>query len=133
TVPLEYNDTTVSHLLFVFNTACPYCEKNAPNWEQIYKISNNNSLKITGISLHDIDKTKEWINKNKVSFPIVTTGEEGLDSTYKIGAIPQTILVSGNGIVKKVWTGELNSEQLNEILQLSPALSLNQQQKKEQL
>jgi cytochrome c biogenesis protein CcmG, thiol:disulfide interchange protein DsbE len=112
---LIYSDSTKKYLLFLFSTTCPHCEKNIPIWQSLIA-SMDNHIKILGVSTQKLNETKQFIQGKIVNFRIVTAYEDtSFQRKYRVIGVPETILIDGEGKVEKVWMGELQPDQINEI------------------
>lgn len=117
---ITYLDSTKKYLFFVFSTTCPYCEKNLEHWKYLEGDNHDESLRIIWLSIHDLDKTREYVGKKNLNFDIAVA-DTSFSRKYKIGGVPKTILIKGNGTVEKVWTGVLDAEKMKEIQTLTGA------------
>lgn len=105
-------------LLLVFNTTCPSCQNNLANWEQIVLAADPQRVEITGISLHDLSRTRDFAAGRELSFPVTVPLDADFVERYKVDAVPQTILVAGDGRVREVWLGVLDEAQVAKIRRL---------------
>ena len=112
---VAYNDPSKQYLLFVFSTTCLHCEKNFPLWKSLAAHAPG-QCEITGVSIHAVDKTFDYIERQEANFPSVSvSGDTSFARKYKITGVPQTLLITGGGVVKKNWVGELSPDQVKEI------------------
>ena len=114
TAEFTYSDTKKRYLLFVLSTKCPHCEKNLPLWKEIANTANE-TVNIFGISLDNFEQTKEYASIKDIGFYLASVADTSFGRKYKIGGVPETILIDGNSKVEKVWIGELSKESLNDI------------------
>lgn len=127
TKELSYQDPSRKYLLFVLSTTCPHCAKMLPVWKLIATHKAENCT-VLGLCLHDLDQTTKFIAANNVGFYTASVAQDtSFGRKYKIGGIPETILIRGNGTVEKAWVGELTTNQADEISGLisTSTLSLN--------
>lgn len=110
-------------LFFVFNTSCPHCEHNLAIWNMIVHNLDPNICGALGLSTDGLDMTREYVKRNNVPFRVVTIIDSTFRSDYKLGGIPQTFLISHDGIVKSVWRGRLQTDDIERILEKISALS----------
>jgi peroxiredoxin len=115
TTELKYDEPKNKHLLFIFSTTCPHCEKTMPAWDTIAQKTSSNNCSIIGISVDSIRQTTEYVLKKKLAFYVSSVSDSGFIKNYKIPGWPETILVESGGIVQKTWVGELSPEQIAEI------------------
>lgn len=115
TIDFAYTDSEKRYLLFVLSTTCPHCENNLIHWQDLIDGIDNNKVNIFGISISDHDKTLRYVSEKRVGFYTCSIADTNFTKEYKIPGVPETILVSGGGVVEKVWIGELNDEHINEI------------------
>lgn len=122
-----YSDSSKKYLIFVLSTTCPHCEKNLVAWNSLSRQFSPDSVMIFGVSLDGFSETQEYITAKDVRFFTASAADTSFGRKYKISGIPETMLVSGRGILEKVWIGELNPNQLHEIRQLigNSAASIN--------
>ena len=116
-------DAGKRQLLFIFSTTCPYCEKTLPVWSHMAgDAAGNGNVSVMGVSTTPLVETKKYIEERKPGFFIVTAAvDTSFSRKYKISGVPETILVRGNGTVIKVWIGELQPDQVEEIQTLLSA------------
>ena len=116
---VRYADPAKKYLLLVLSTTCPHCAKTLPVWDVIARNRPNNA-DVLGISVHDVDHTKKYVEESKINFYVVSV-DTSFYRKYKISGVPETILVSGDGTVEKSWIGELTADQSTEIQNLMGA------------
>lgn len=112
---ISYNESGRLHLLFVFNTTCPACKENLPNWNEISQKRNNRACAVVGVSFHSLELTKKYVLEKGVKFEVLVPRDSVFVKNYKPNAIPQTLLIERGGKVRKVWTGILSPENKKEI------------------
>lgn len=115
TEQINFEDSTKVYLLFVFNTTCPACKSNLPNWKEIgHKVDPSRCL-LRGISLHDIERTKRYLTQSGIDFIVGVANDSVFIKSYKLYQIPQALLIEHGGMVKNVWMGQLNEAYKEEI------------------
>ncbi|HEV8538893.1 MAG TPA: redoxin family protein [Bacteroidota bacterium] len=116
---LTYNEPSAKYLLFVLSTTCPHCSNNLARWQTIADRCNDEGFYVVGISIHDLELTRKYISSKKIGFNLTSCSDSSFTRKYKISAVPETILISGDGTVEKTWVGELTEEQVSEIVGLT--------------
>jgi peroxiredoxin len=96
-------------LLFVFSVSCPSCLKSLPRWNMISDSLKKSECKVMGISINDIDRTIKYFNELKPHFPVFAAQDSLFKIHFKIGFVPQTILINKDGIVLNNWGGVIDS------------------------
>jgi len=110
---LNYADASVPTVLYVFTPQCGWCKKNIDNLRML--ISNSgSSYRIVGVSLTRQD-LKEYIEKEHLKLPVYTDISEPTKLAYRVGGTPETIVVSPQSKVLKVWLGVYQDEIRQEI------------------
>jgi peroxiredoxin len=113
-VKVEYPSSKKT-VLFWFSTECPSCEYDLEFWKQIYQKHSLGMLRFFGVTSSDEDKTKEFIKKFQLEFPVLVLSDFSLLEKYRVEVIPQTMLIDTNGMVQKVWPGSLSENYKKEI------------------
>jgi len=118
TTVIDYSNPAKGYLFFVLSTTCPHCERTLPHWQSIAD-SKSENFDVLGISIHNIDETRNFLASKSVGFYTVSVlNDTSFNRKYKINGVPATFLVNGEGVVEKVWVGALNDEQTSEIQDL---------------
>jgi len=115
TYRLDYSDARKAHLLFVLSTTCPFCQKSLPNIQEMFDLHKTGSCDLLAVSIHDLLLTAQFAAERKIGFRLVSAPDEQFSRNYKIGVVPTTILVRGDGVVDRVWEGELTRTLMREI------------------
>lgn len=102
-------------VLFWFSTGCPSCEHNVEFWKQVYQKYQSSTLRFLGVTSADEEKTEELTSKFQFGFPVLIVSDYSLLDQYKVEVIPQTMLIDGNGMVRKVWPGPLSENYKTEM------------------
>lgn len=101
-------------LLFLFNTKCPYCTRNIPNWNALYdKLSDK--VQIMGIAIDSLKELQKYREGKDIIYPTFATTETNFRSKNKIGAIPQTILLDSGHRIIDIFIGVLNDESIGKL------------------
>jgi hypothetical protein len=96
-------DRSLPTILYVFKPSCGWCKRNLEN---IRAIADNapGRYKLIGLSL-SAEGLKEYIDQNHLAFPVYTNLSLEAIRSHKLGGTPQTIMISPERKVIKVWTG----------------------------
>lgn len=116
TTKIAYNGVVDKTLLLIFSTSCGACELNLPNRPEIASQLIGDHRRIVGISLNPLAKTKEYVLKNNIKYPVFVSSDTSFIKSYKLFAVPQTILIDGLGRIENIWTGVLDSLHVREVL-----------------
>jgi hypothetical protein len=93
-------DPTRPTALYVFTSSCPWCQRNAANIRALAE-QRQDKYRFVGLLLSDEGQMEG------PPFPFPVYGGMGPETreAYRLGAIPQMILVGPDGRVLKTWTG----------------------------
>jgi hypothetical protein len=95
--------------LYVFAPSCPWCARNADNIRFLAS-QREDKYRFVGLSLADADA-----DKSSLPFPVYAGLTADTRKSYKLGPIPQMILVGPDGRVLKTWTGAFSGTVEKEI------------------
>lgn len=108
-------------ILNFWATWCPPCQIEMPDIEKYY---NDNKDKTTIIAVNltetekSMEKTEEFLEKNGYTFPVVLDDKGLVVQKYLVRSIPTTYFIDGEGIIKKIYTGPVNEDQIKEYVNL---------------
>ncbi len=100
-------------LLLILSPSCPHCKANLRNWQALMPMVSPKN-----VFLIDVSDTADQIYLNSIAMPADTSlmrlnlPERSL---YSVTLTPMTIWMGPHGVVKQVWTGELQDDQIKQI------------------
>lgn len=90
-------------LLNLWATWCGPCKGEIPELVKMHDEYSARGFKVVGVSLDDTgaDGVKEFVQQEKINYPIVLDPEGKLANTFQTSIIPTTVLIDKTG--KIVW------------------------------
>lgn len=113
TARLDYGETQLSTVVFIITPDCGWCKKNVMNMRALVENAGNR-YRFVGLSLSS-DKLIDYVKENKLEFPIYTDLPILAMREYKLGGTPQTIVVSPQGKVTRIWSGAFAGDVQREV------------------
>ncbi len=99
--------------LVFFATWCGHCQAELPRLSEIYKTLSGQGLEILAVNLReDRGKLTLFAAENGLSFPVLMDVKGDVADLYGIRSIPTLLLIGSDGVVKKIFIGEVSEEQL---------------------
>src|SRR5262249_38825740 len=98
-----YDSSNKPTVLYVITPSCIWCRRNQPNIEKIAE-AKANDFRFIGLSLAE-SGLKEYVDEHHLKFPVYTGLTAETVRSLGLGSTPQTIVVSPEGKILKVWTG----------------------------
>jgi peroxiredoxin len=122
---LDYGADRRRALLFIFTPGCEACEQNVDHWKSILKKADGEAFRFIAIStVLDSSITKEFIRRHDLlDLPVIAVTDRASREEYNLSMTPQTILVSSEGRIERVWPGSLEEGKqadLEQYLDLKP-------------
>jgi len=99
-------------VLFILRTTCPFCRATLPIWERLADSLRRVAvppIELYAISLDPADSTRAYAKLHRLSYPVLTFPEPKLERLYRVGAVPQTVVLDNTGRVLYAMTGVLDS------------------------
>ena len=101
-------------------TWCPPCLKEMPTFEALQNEYSAKGLQVIGIALDDAEPVKEFLASKKITYPILLGENQGTKLAHDLGnivnTVPFTVIVNHEGQIVKTHMGDLDREQLLEIV-----------------
>jgi hypothetical protein len=108
-VTYSYGDDSRDTMLLVLSPGCHACDENWPKWNRLIKSLDTQSTRLVIANIASIPVTPDYISRHQISgIPLVAEVSAESLQAYRLGYTPQTILISHDGRVRKVYTGVLN-------------------------
>ncbi len=115
----EHQDQVV--LLNFWTTWCPPCKEEMPALQEVYERYQSQGFLVLGVNwtaIDDPDLVPTYVEELKLSFPILLD----IDSTvseelYQLLGLPTSVFVGRDGIVREVYIGALELDNLENKIQ----------------
>lgn len=87
-------------------TWCPPCRDSIPTIERLHKTYGGKGLVTLGVSLDDggWDEVKVFAQEQGITYTVLK-GEESVSDSYRVRAIPLTVLVDKEGRIARQYVG----------------------------
>jgi len=102
-VTVDYAKPAGGTLVYLFAANCGWCKRNLANIKAL-TAAIAPSYQVVGVA-RSPEGLGKYVEDNRPPFPVVAGVSESLQAAYKFGGTPETILVSPQGKVVKVWPG----------------------------
>ena len=105
-------------LIFVFSTKCKFCKASIEKWHEIVLRAKKQNLTVFAISMDSVSITRLYVEHNRLSDcdVFVPVNVREFSRQNRIVGVPVTILRSQVGTVESVWTGSIEQQQKEEIM-----------------
>jgi peroxiredoxin len=110
---LTYAGAGRSTVLYVFSPSCPWCRRNLPNIRQLVA-QRGDRYRFVGVSSSDAGLAA-YVVHNGLKFPVYTAIPDAVRRAYKLGSVPQMLVIDTDGRVVKNWRGAFTGPNENEI------------------
>lgn len=96
-------------LLNFWATWCPPCRAEMPSLNKLYQEKKSRGFEVIAISTdRSLSSVKDFLEKNKVSFPVLFDGDRTAAKVYRVFSMPTTFLIDRNGTIVEKFYGEYN-------------------------
>lgn len=97
-------------------TWCPPCQEEMPELDQFAK-RNQQKINFYAVNLEESNgKVREFMNKNKYTMAVLLDKEGVVAQQFQVTAIPTTIIVDKNGLIKHRKSGAMTMNELEGII-----------------
>lgn len=102
-------------------TWCAPCREEMPMLVDLQSQYGSEGLQVVGIALDDVQKVREFVQAFSITYPILVGSADvmAVNQSYgnQSGALPYSVLVDQQGIIRWQFSGTLQHDELVEILQ----------------
>jgi hypothetical protein len=102
-VTISYNSTNKPTVFYVITPSCIWCRRNQSNVNRLAD-AKANDFRFVGLSLTE-SGLKEYVAEHHLKFPVYARLPAETVESLGLGGTPQTIVVSPEGEILKLWTG----------------------------
>jgi len=112
-VVLNYADSKVPTVIYLFSPDCHWCERNLNNIRVLAENSNGR-FRFVGVSMTDKD-LQTYLSQNKLPFQSYHSPPDEVKVAYGFSSTPSTIVISPTGKVLQYWRGAYSEELQTEV------------------
>ena len=104
-------------ILNFWATWCGPCRKEMPDFIELQKEYAKDGLQFIGIALDQegAEKVRPFVEKNKISYPILIGNNDIADKYGGMNAIPVTFLIDRKGMIRNHYIGMRQKSDLEEM------------------
>lgn len=101
-----------------WGTWCKPCEKEMPAMDNQYAIYKEQGVQTLAVNIAQSEfEVQSFINRYDLDFPVVIDKTKSVMTQYNIDPLPTTILVSPEGKVQQIITGEMTEQQIAKFME----------------
>lgn len=101
-------------------TWCPPCREEMPELSALNTEYQSKNVVVVGIAIDEVGLIKEFTNETKISYPLLSAENEGMDLAASLGnnmgVLPYTVIIKADGTVEKTYFGKISKPLLEEAL-----------------
>ena len=104
-------------LINLWATWCPPCKAEMPTLNAYYESNKDKGFVVLAVNDHeDAATVSSFIKNSDFTFPVLLDTRSQVLDTYNVRALPTTFVIDRNGVIQHVHMGEINRQQLEEIV-----------------
>ncbi|MCK1997423.1 thiol-disulfide oxidoreductase ResA [Psychrobacillus psychrodurans] len=101
-----------------WGTWCKPCEREFPIMDKQYQEVKDQGLQILAVNIGESDfVVKKFMNRLGITFPVLIDNNKSVMETYNINPLPTTFLISPEGKIEKIITGEMSEENIKKYME----------------
>jgi peroxiredoxin len=114
--PLVLPSADSKLLIITFSPSCPACIANQEGWKRLAGTVERRGVRVLWVSRDTVETTRDYCLKHGIPFSD-TLADPPYRTYVQLGLarVPNTMLVTANGTVEKVWAGSLDQAGWNTI------------------
>jgi thiol-disulfide isomerase/thioredoxin len=101
-------------------TWCPSCREEMPDLVALQEQYAAHGIQVIGIALEDKAPVEEYLAANKINYPTLIAGDQGMALAAQLGnraeAVPYTVVVDREGMIRDRHLGKFSKPELIKIL-----------------
>ncbi|MCM3116350.1 TlpA family protein disulfide reductase [Neobacillus sp. MER 74] len=100
-------------MLNFWATWCPPCKAEMPAMEQFSKQMPKDVV-ILAVNIDPQLDVQGFVDKNKITFPILLDAEDTVNETYQVLSIPTTYFIDSKGNIQNKYIGEMKLDDMKD-------------------
>jgi peroxiredoxin len=108
-------------LLNFWATWCPPCKKEMPLFQDRFRSHAADGFTIVAVAVDELDETRAFVDSLGIEFPVLIGQEDAIAAAReygnRIGALPYSVIIDRDGMVRETHRGEVTEADLDLWLQ----------------
>jgi len=108
-------------LLNFWATWCPPCLKEMPMFQDRYARYADRGFTIVAVAVDELDETRAFVDEHGIEFPVLIGQDDaiavGREYGNRIGALPYSVVIDRDGLIRERHRGEVTESDLDGWLQ----------------
>lgn len=97
-------------VVFVYNTACPFCLASIPTWQRVAdRLRGNPAATVVAVSLDSVAPTRAYVARHGLRYPSAIMVDQRAAGLFRFQNVPQTLVIDERGRVLYSHLGRLDS------------------------
>lgn len=85
-------------VIIAYRSTCGHCNAAVPGWRELaQKLSSYSTVELVALAADSIPDAVEFATMHKLQFPSIAVTDGRWQSLYRLGVVPQTMIVDANG------------------------------------
>jgi hypothetical protein len=97
-------------LILEVSSTCGICVKNMDAWQRLAQRARTRNIRVIWVSRDPVKQASELVQQYHIKDSMIAEPSHWTWVELKLGAVPQTLVVSPDGIVQKVLLGAIDSQ-----------------------
>ncbi|MBP2653400.1 MAG: resA [Firmicutes bacterium] len=105
-----------TYVLNFWATWCPPCRDEIPELDK-FALKHRNDIQFYAINIEEESKeVADFLKSNNYTFPVLIDKDGAVAETFHVTAIPTTLVVDSQGIIRYRTTGGVTGEELEKVI-----------------
>ena len=95
-------------VIFLYRSTCPHWATALPAWHELAdRLASDSAVEVLGLTSDSLSTAIDYANMHRLRFPSVPIENARWSALYKLGVVPQTIVVDSTGRIVHARVGGL--------------------------
>jgi len=113
---VQVGGTGVPYVLNFWATWCPPCKAELPELNEFAK-AHTDDVQFYAINIEELANTiTDFLQNNGYSLPVLLDADGSISQEFRVRAVPTTIVVDSQGVIRYRKTGGVTKEELENVL-----------------
>lgn len=96
-----------------WGTWCKPCEREFPIIDKQYQTYKSKGVEVLAVNIAEPElSVQKYIDRKELTFPVLIDHTKSVMRTYNIDPLPTTILISPEGKIEKIITGQMSEKDI---------------------